>query len=50
MNEEFVPKFLGANKGKEFFLQHNTQSFKILHDFTNDMLAVIADTYTRTYS
>jgi hypothetical protein len=48
MNEEFVPKFLGANKGKEFFLQHNTQSVKILHDFTNDMLAVIADgTYTR---
>jgi hypothetical protein len=48
MNEEFVPKFLGANKGKEFFLQHNTQSVKILHDLTNNMLAVIADgTYTR---
>ena len=48
MNEEFVPKFLGANKGKEVFLQHNTQSVKILHDFTDDMLAVIADgTYTR---
>jgi hypothetical protein len=48
INIEFVPKFLGANKDREYFLKHNTQSVKILHDFTDDMLAVIADgTYTR---
>jgi hypothetical protein len=48
MNEEFVPKFLGAHKGKDFFLKHNTESVKILHDFDVDTLAVIADgTYTR---
>ena len=48
MNDEFVPLFLGANKGKEFFLKHNTNSVKILHELDNDVLAVIADgTYTK---
>ncbi len=48
INEEFVPEFLGAKKGKDFFLKHNTESVKILHDFDVDTLAVIADgTYTR---
>jgi hypothetical protein len=48
MNEEFVPQFLGTKKGIEFFLKHNTESVKILHDFTDETLAVIADgTYTR---
>ncbi len=48
INIEFAPKFLGANKHRQYFLKHNTQSVKILHDFTDDMLAVIADgTYTR---
>ena len=48
INKEFVPLFLGANKGKEFFLKHNTESVKVLHDFKDNTLAVIADgTYTR---
>lgn len=49
INEEFVPLFLGANKGKDFFLKHNTVRVRALHDFgTNEILAVIADgTYTR---
>ena len=48
MNDEFVPLFLGANKGKKFFLQHNTESVKILHELENDVLAIIVDgTYTR---
>ena len=45
---EFVPLFLGANKGMDFFLTHNTESVKVLHNFSDDILAVIADgTYTR---
>ena len=48
INKEFVPEFLGANKGKQLFLKHNTESVKILHDFKDDDLAIIADgTYTR---
>ena len=48
MNEEIVPLFLGANKGKDFFLKHNTESVKILHDFDDETLAVIVDgTYTK---
>ena len=48
INKEFVPEFLGAHKGKEFFLKHNTESVRILHDFVDDDLAIIADgTYTR---
>jgi hypothetical protein len=48
MEKDIVPKFLGAHKGKEFFLRHNTESVRILHDFTNEKLAVVADgTYTR---
>jgi hypothetical protein len=48
INKEFVPEFLGAHKGKKFFLKHNTESVRILHDFVDDDLAIIADgTYTR---
>ena len=48
MEKDIVPKFSGAHKGKEFFLRHNTESVRILHDFTNEKLAVVADgTYTR---
>jgi hypothetical protein len=48
MEKDIVPQLLGANKGKEFFLKHNTESVRILHDFTNEKLAIIADgTYTR---
>ena len=48
INDQFVPLYLGAHKGREFFLKHNTESVKVLHEFKNDMLAVIADgTYTR---
>ena len=48
MNEEVVPLLLGANKGKKFFLKHNTDSVKVLHGLEDDVLAVIIDgTYTR---
>ena len=48
LNKDIVTKFLGAKMGKEFFLNHNTTSVKILHDFKDETLAVIVDgTYTR---
>ncbi len=48
MNKDIVHQFLGANKGRDFYLRHNTESVRILHDFTDETLAVIADgTYTR---
>jgi hypothetical protein len=48
MNEEIVPLFLGANKSKEFFLKHNTDSVKALYELKEDVLAVVVDgTYTR---
>ena len=48
MHEEVVPLLLGSNKGKDFFLMHNTQSVKALHNLADDVLALIADgTYTR---
>jgi hypothetical protein len=48
INNEFVPLYLGADKGKDFFLKHNTDSVKVLHQMKDDELAVIVDgTYTR---
>ena len=48
MNKEVVPLFLGANKGKQFFLNHNTENVKILHNFDKDTLAIVVDgTYTK---
>ena len=48
INKEFVPLFLGANKGKQFFLEHNTESVRVLHELDDDVLTIIADgTYTR---
>ena len=48
METYIVPQLLGAQKGKEFFLRHNTESVRILHSFTDEKLAIIADgTYTR---
>ena len=48
MNKDIVHQFLGANKGRDFYLRHNTESVRILHDLTDETLAVIADgTYTR---
>jgi len=48
MNVDIVPLFLGANKGKHFFLNHNTSSVKLLHDFDKNVLAIIADgSYTK---
>ena len=48
MNEEVVPLFLGANKSKKFFLNHNTESVKVLHNLQDDVLAIVVDgTYTR---
>ena len=48
INKDFVHLFLGANKEKNFFLNHNTQSVKVLHSLEPDTLAIIADgLYTR---
>ena len=48
MNKDIVPLFLGAQKDKDFYLKHNTESVKIIHDLAEDVLAVIVDgTYTR---
>ena len=48
INNEFVPKYLGANKGRNFYLSHNTESVKVVHQIEDDELAVIMDgTYTK---
>jgi hypothetical protein len=48
INNEFVPKYLGANKGKEFFLKHNSNTTRVLHDMDPETLAVVVDgTYTK---
>lgn len=46
--KEFTPYFLGADKNREFYLQHNNLTTTTLHRMEKDVLAVIADgTYTR---
>jgi hypothetical protein len=40
---DFVPLFLGPQRGREFFLQHNTPTVKILHDLADDDLALVVD-------
>lgn len=49
INKDFVPYFLGAKSRKrEFFLQHNNITTKILHDLDDNTLAIVVDgTYTR---
>lgn len=48
INKDFVPLFLGANKGREFFLNHNAISTKTLHELEDDALAIVVDaTYNR---
>ena len=39
MNHEFVPLYLGANKGKDFYID----SVKMLHQMNDGELAVIED-------
>lgn len=44
----FVPHFLGANKTREFFLNHNNKTTLKLHNLKEDELAIVADgTYCR---
>jgi len=46
--KDFTPEFLGANKSRESYLNHNNITTSVLHSLKNDELAVIADgTYTR---
>ena len=46
--KDFVPFFLGANKGRDFFLLHNTTTITELYDLRNEELAIIVDaTYCR---
>ena len=48
MHTDCVPLFLGAHKGKDFFLKYNTESVRILHNFREDDLAIVVDgTYTK---
>jgi hypothetical protein len=45
---DFVPYFLGPSRGREYFLQHNNVTTKILHKMKDDELAVFPDgTYAR---
>ena len=45
---DFVPFFLGAKNGKEFFLFHNNITTNELHNLKRDDLAIFADgTYCR---
>ncbi len=43
LNDDVVTLLLGADKGKDFFINHNTASVKILHSFKQNTLAIIAD-------
>lgn len=46
--KDFVPFFLGANREKDFFLQHNNDSVRELHKLKENDLAIFADaTYCR---
>jgi len=48
INKDFVPLFLGANKGRQFFLNHNDELTKTLHELDQDVLAIVVDaTYNR---
>ena len=48
INKDFVPLFLGANKERQFFLNHNDLSTKTLHQLDEDDLAIVVDaTYNR---
>jgi hypothetical protein len=45
---DFVPHFLGANKGKESFLTHNIKMTNLLNVLNENDLVLVADgTYTR---
>jgi hypothetical protein len=45
---DFVPLYLGPQRGREFFLQHNTPTVKILHNLADDDLALVVDgTYVK---
>lgn len=46
--KDFVPYFLGCNKQREFFLNHNNEMVKHLFDLKPDDLVIVLDgTYTR---
>jgi hypothetical protein len=48
INKDFVPYFLGANRDRSFYIQHNHETVVELHKLKNDELAVFADaTYCR---
>jgi hypothetical protein len=48
INSDFVPIYLGAHKGREFFLRHNSKTAKVLHEMDDKTLAVVVDgTYTK---
>ena len=48
INKDFVPFFLGAHRSRKFFLNHNTESARVLHRFRKTDFALVADgTYTR---
>lgn len=45
---DFVPFFLGANKGRDFFCGHKNESIKELHQLSDNDLVICADaTYCR---
>ena len=41
--KDFVPKFLGSNNDRQFFLKFNTVMTHNLHDLEDDVLVLIAD-------
>lgn len=48
LTNDFVPYFLGASKGREFFIAHNNISVRTLYELGNNDLVLIADgTYLR---
>lgn len=43
INKDFVPFFLGAKRGKNYFLKHNNKMVQELHKLDSDILVFIAD-------
>jgi hypothetical protein len=43
MNKDIVPRFIGVNKERDFFLQFNTPMTHRMLNLANDNLVIIAD-------
>ena len=48
INKDFVPQFLGTNKERKFYLEHNNLTASKLYNISDDVLVIVVDgTYCR---